>query len=104
MPCWKQKYVIRTGKRRGATLSMRRRLVIATASPASTTTPSCCGVPAMMWSFLGWGKGIIPQGAIRPERATRRKGEKGREEVRGFRSGGIYIVADGGGNGGAQDA
>ena len=82
MPCWKQKYV--TGKRRVATLSMRRRLVIATASPASTTTRSCCGVPAMMWSFLGWGKGIIPQGAIRPERATRRKGEKGEGGSKGF--------------------
>ena len=57
---------------------------------------SCCAVAAMMWSFLGWGKGIIPQGAIRPQPEG---GESG-EEVRGFRSGG-YMVAEGGGNGGS---
>ena len=79
---------------------MRRRLVIASecALLAWRVRVVQC-LTAMMWSFLGWGKGIIPQGAIRPQPEG---GESG-EEVRGFRSGGIWLPK-GVVMGGAQDA
>ena len=67
---------------------MRRRLLIAAASML------CSGCDDVLFLGLGWGKGIIPQGAIRPRRQSRKEsregGEKG-EEVRGFRSGGIWL-------------
>ena len=84
-------------------LSMRRRLLIAAAPML------CSACDDVLFLGLGWGKGIIPQGAIRPRRQSRKEwregrkgGRRGRRGSKGFSVRG-YMVAEGGGNGGGEE-